>query len=67
MITAVALKPLNSIEVLPTENPRGLRYAVVYNNKYVLALFDDRFWAEEFIAARVENILKPFSIREVAE
>lgn len=52
-------------ETLPTENETGLRYAVVWKNRKVIAVFDDMFWAENFIGGENEGM--SFTIREIAE
>ena len=64
IIKEVMLKP-EFEPLLPTENKEGLRFAVVYREKEVIALFDCRFWAENFIGG--ENSGMGFTIREVAE
>ena len=50
---------LNKVKITPripepitlhTENPAGLRFAVVYQDTHVLALFDSEYWAEQFVS-----------------
>jgi hypothetical protein len=64
MITEVKLKPVRTTDILETESPQGLRFAVVLQSEKIIALFDDYYWAEVFV-----NINKDmnFLIREVAE
>lgn len=65
IITEVKLKVANHIETLPTEIETGLRFAVVYDGKKVIALFDDLYWAEKFVGDGNDHM--SFTIRDVAE
>lgn len=66
IIKEVKLKPLivePPYYTFPTEQAQGLKWAVVYDDRSIIALFNDRYWAEKFI----KNVSMAFTIREVAE
>lgn len=62
IIKEVKLKPTQT-DIFPTDNPGGLKYAAVFGEVTVVALFDSEYWAKKFCDAA--NI--SFVIREVAE
>lgn len=53
------------VQTLDTESPSGLKYAVVYQNRFVIALFDDAYWANRFVTLAAMGI--GMKVREVAE
>jgi hypothetical protein len=59
----IELKPTDR-EVYETETEHGLRYAVLYDERFVIALFDDLYWATHFVDSAG---IGKFSIREVSE
>lgn len=65
ILKQIKIKPSTEPEVYETESYDGLKWAVMFDEKHVIALFDSRFWAEHFI----ENSLMDhkFCIREVSE
>jgi hypothetical protein len=53
------------ITTLETETGDGLRYAVVYKQKKLIALFESRYWAEHFIANSEEAEFLDFRLMKV--
>ncbi len=65
ILSEVKVKPavMPEYETLQVENPDGLKWAVVFNDKVILAVFGAKYWAEYF----VEKANVSFTIREIAE
>ena len=67
ILKEVKLKPPAQPEYVTysVEHPKGLRFAVVYRNQGVVALFGSKSWAMNFIEA--SKMGSSFTLRGVAD
>jgi hypothetical protein len=51
IVTKVNVRKSQPISTLPSEKPAGFKYAAVFHDKKVIALFDSEYWANKFCEA----------------